>query len=310
MIPEIDLRNPAPSALHSACRDYGFFLLRGHTIDPTLIEAGLAATQQFFESPLEAKNRIRRSASNCWGYNDAELTKNKRDWKEILDIGPAETEGPLKGAMPQWPNIAGFQQTLCQLSDAMHETALTLVTQIAQSLGASIDREYAFDCHTSFLRLNYYPKCQDPASDMTSLVPASGELGISHHSDAGALTVLILDGLPGLQFYKDGRWVDACGERGDVLINIGDVVQVWSNDLYPAPLHRVLASTGACRISIPYFLNPAYHYNYAPLSGEPQYRQINWGEFRSQRSAGDYADLGSEIQISDFAITGKAPANP
>ena len=127
-------------------------------------------------------------------------------------------------------------------------------------------------------------------------------MGISHHSDAGALTVLVQDGLRGLQVYKDGHWIDMPHERGSIIINIGDVVQVWSNDLYPAPLHRVLASTRVQRISIPYFLNPAYSYNYAPLSGAPRYREINWGEFRFQRSAGDYADLGSEIQIADFAI--------
>ena len=68
---------------------------------------------------------------------------------------------------------------------------------------------------------------------------------------------------------------------------------------------RDQASANDRRISIPYFLNPAYNYNYAPLLGQPRYRQINWGEFRSQRSAGDYADLGSEIQISDFAIADK-----
>ena len=79
-------------------------------------------------------------------------------------------------------------------------------------------------------------------------------------------------------------------------------MQVWSNDIYRAPLHRVLANPDSARISIPYFLNPSYRYNYGPLTGEPRYRQINWGEFRAQRSAGDYADLGTEIQISDFAI--------
>ncbi len=63
-----------------------------------------------------------------------------------------------------------------------------------------------------------------------------------------------------------------------------------------------MASACEERISIPYFLNPAYTYNYEPLSGAPRYRPINWGEFRAGRSAGDYADLGSEIQIADFAI--------
>ena len=302
MIPTISCQEIDHKALSAACRDWGFFVLKNHDIDPTLIEASLCAAALFFQQPLEEKNKIRRSVANCWGYNDAELTKNKRDWKEILDIGPAINEGPLKGATPQWPAIKGIRTTLSQLSDKMHQTALNLVDEIAQSLDAHVDLNEAFEMHSSFLRLNYYPPCPTPASGMSGLLPTSGELGISHHSDAGAVTVLIQDGMPGLQVYHNDRWIDVASERGAVLINIGDVVQVWSNDEYQAPLHRVLANSRKPRFSIPYFLNPAYAYNYAPLSGQPRYRSINWGDFRAQRSAGDYADLGSEIQISDFSI--------
>lgn len=302
MIPTIDCCHIDHGALHDACRDFGFFVLTGHGIDPGLIEASLVLTDRFFDQPLAVKNRLRRSATNCWGFNDAELTKNRRDWKEILDIGPAVHEGPLKGASPQWPDIPGFRDTLSRLSDAMHDTALWLVDEIAGSLGASIDLEEAFGAHSSFLRLNHYPRCPDPAEDTSQLVAPTGELGISHHSDAGAVTVLVQDGLPGLQVFHDGRWIDVASERGAVVINIGDVVQVWSNDVYRAPLHRVVASSQVPRTSIPYFLNPAYAHTYAPLAGQPRYRPINWGEFRAQRSAGDYADLGAEIQISDFAI--------
>ena len=175
-------------------------------------------------------------------------------------------------------------------------------TGFESCLDAHIDLDAAFGEHSSFLRLNFYPTCPEPATDTLNLVPPEGELGISHHSDAGAVTVLIQDGFRGLQMYHEGRWLDLGSERGEVVINIGDVVQVWSNDVYRAPLHRVVANPDTTRISIPYFLNPAYTYDYAPLAGTPRYRPINWGEFRSQRSAGDYADLGSEIQISDFLI--------
>lgn len=303
MIPTISCKEIDQKALNTACRNWGLFILTDHDIDPTLIEKGLFATARFFQQPSEEKHKIRRSATNCWGYNDAELTKNKRDWKEVIDIGPAFNEGPLKGATPQWPAIPEFRTTLSQLSDKMHQTALNLVDEIARSLGANVDLDEAFGLHSSFLRLNYYPPCPAPASGTSGFIPGSGELGISHHSDAGAVTVLIQDGMPGLQVYHEGHWIDVVNDRGTVLINIGDVVQVWSNDNYRAPLHRVLANSQNPRMSIPYFLNPAYSYNYAPLSGPPRYRSINWGDFRAQRSAGDYADLGSEIQISDFSIS-------
>ncbi len=92
------------------------------------------------------------------------------------------------------------------------------------------------------------------------------------------------------------------------MINIGDIVQVWSNDRYEAPLHRVLASTGTPRYSAPFFFNPTYTTDYAPLPSlcdeteQLRYKPINWGEFRAGRAAGDYADYGEEIQISQFRV--------
>ena len=91
-----------------------------------------------------------------------------------------------------------------------------------------------------------------------------------------------------------------------LVVNIGDIVQVWSNDRYQAPLHRVVASTQRSRYSVPYFFNPAYEANYEPLpeaigEGETaRYSPINWGHFRNQRQHGDYGDYGDEIQVSDY----------
>jgi isopenicillin N synthase-like dioxygenase len=131
-------------------------------------------------------------------------------------------------------------------------------------------------------------------------------LGISHHTDAGALTVLLTDDQAGLQFEHDGAWQTVEPLPGALTVNIGDIVQVWSNDRYRAPLHRVLASATAERFSAPFFYNPSYELDYAPLPGvvsdasPARYEPINWGAFRAGRAAGDYADHGEEIQISHF----------
>jgi isopenicillin N synthase-like dioxygenase len=97
---------------------------------------------------------------------------------------------------------------------------------------------------------------------------------------------------------------------GALVVNIGDIVQVWSNDRYPAPLHRVRASTDHERYSLPFFFNPVYEAVYAPLGAltneesPPRYRPITWGDFRWKRQQGDYADYGAENQISDYRIPG------
>ncbi|MEX2495762.1 MAG: 2OG-Fe(II) oxygenase family protein [Woeseia sp.] len=135
-----------------------------------------------------------------------------------------------------------------------------------------------------------------------------GYLGVNHHSDAGVLTILLQDEQPGLEIFRRGRWhlVEPC--RDALVINIGDIVQVWSNDRYRAALHRVVTSPDAERFSVPFFLNPSWETEYAPLptmvddSHPARYRPINWCEFRSRRAAGDYADYGEEVQISQYYV--------
>jgi len=96
--------------------------------------------------------------------------------------------------------------------------------------------------------------------------------------------------------------------RDALVVSIGDVMQVWSNDRYIAPLHRVLANFSADRFSAPFFFNPAYSTNYAPLPSAvdarhpPRYRPINWREFRARRAAGDYAPAGEYAQISQYSL--------
>ncbi len=304
-IPLIDLDQFDSKALDDACMKWGFFALRGHGIHPQLIKESIGHMRGFFELPAHEKNQIRRSETNCWGYYDSELTKNRKDWKEILDIGEAATSGPLAGAYPQWPDIASFRQTFTELTAALHNTARDVTHLVTKTLGTPVDLDMLFSEHSSFLRLNYYPPCTNPAPADAPTGSNEGEFGIHHHTDAGAVTVLIQDDVPGLQVLHDSAWITVHAPEDCLIINIGDIVQVWSNDRYQAPLHRVLASTSEPRYSIPYFLNPAYDYNYSPLPATlevdpPHYRPINWGEFRAGRSAGDYADQGHEIQISDF----------
>ena len=127
--------------------------------------------------------------------------------------------------------------------------------------------------------------------------------GVLRHSDAGALTLLWQSDTAGLQVYRDGHWYLIPPIHDAFVINIGDMMQVWSNDLYTAPQHRVIAMDEVDRFSFPYFCNPSYQAVIAPLgAAEPHYRPINWGEFRRRRADGDFADYGSEIQIGDYRI--------
>ena len=307
MIPTIHLEgdnlSAADGALAHACAKWGFFFLIGHDVARELKEEAIYRTHAFFQKSATEKNQIRRTRQNSWGYFDAELTKNRPDWKEILDIGPATTSGPLAGSAPQWPNDTLFIKTITSLQGELHRVAMDIMMAIVKTFHTDSVPDQDFDEHSSFIRLNHYPPCPDPVIDSDRFMSDRGHLGISHHTDAGAVTVLLQDDQPGLQVFANGRWLTLECPPDALIVNIGDIVQVWSNDRYRAPVHRVIADRANHRISIPYFLNPAYHANYAPLTDErPLYRAINWGDFRAKRSAGDDADLGSEVQISDYKV--------
>ena len=303
---ELLTRDQQP-ALTAACEQLGLFYLVDHGMDAAHTAALLDAMSMLFHLPAERKQRIARTRHNPWGFYDKELTKNRRDWKQIWDIGPTRA-----GADAQWPDLPGFEPVVREHYTRCEALAAQLLSALARCMHAEPEQLLpAFAEHTSFLRLNYYPPCPTPAPAHVKAQAshnAAGNLGISHHTDAGALTVLVQDEQPGLQVEQDGRWLTVEPQPGALVINIGDIVQVWSNDRFRAPLHRVLASRDAQRFSAAFFFNPSYDCNYAPLPGQPgagapRYRAINWGQFRNARSDGDYADYGAEIQIDDFRLT-------
>jgi isopenicillin N synthase-like dioxygenase len=299
--------------LDNACRDWGFFQVVNHGIDEAVIEALKLKMQEFFLLPKLTKRSIGRTAENPWGYFDQELTKNTLDWKEVFDYGPAElpTDGSDPLIVPQWPrSVPGFKRAVLDYYRGCEQLAFRLLSAISVNLGMSAGSlaDGFRPRHTSFVRLNYYPICPRPSSPERATAPAEGYLGVNHHTDAGALTLLLQADEPGLEVFKDGAWHLVEPTPGALVINIGDIVQVWSNDRYHAALHRVTASASRDRYSAPFFLNPAYQACYAPLpttvdAAHPaRYRPINWGEFRGLRSAGDYADCGEEIQIKHYAV--------
>ena len=304
-VPVIDigeLMQPAAlGAIDRAARDWGFFQVTGHGLGEAAVERLFAAAARFFRQPAAAKRAIRRTADNPWGYFDEELTRNTRDWKEVYDYGPPDGDR----LVPRWPeDLPGFEAAVRACYDACEGTAQRLLAALSVNLGMPADHlgRYFRDGHTSFMRLNFYPRC--PAAGAAQDRP----LGVNPHTDAGALTLLLQDDQAGLEVYRDGAWHLIEPRRGALVINIGDMVQVWSNDRYRAALHRVVTSSERDRYSVPYFFNPRYDTDYAPLAtavtpGNPaRYRPINWREFRSLRAAGDYADLGDEVRIGDYRI--------
>ena len=305
-IPVIDIERLDHSdtlkAIDIACRDWGFFQVVNHGVPADIVDTMSREMHAFFAQPQKAKRAISRTEQNPLGFYDRELTKNALDLKEIFDFG----QGDGDAIRPQWPKgMPEFRNTVHRYYRHNNRLAHRLLAAISTNLGMSpgfLSRGFG-NGHTSFLRLNYYPVAQSaaPSSD-------SSQLGVGQHTDSGALTILLQDNEPGLEVFHHNEWHLVEPRNDALVVNIGDIVQVWSNDTYFAALHRVIASANRPRFSIPFFLNPGYATNYAPVPAmisattPARYKTINWGEFRTRRIQGDYADYGEEVQIEQYRI--------
>lgn len=307
-VPVIDLGDDnVVGQIATAAREWGFFQITHHGIPGALVNDVVAHTKRFFSLPVDEKNRVRRTRDNPWGYYNNELTKNQRDKKEVFDFTTDATD-PIYQVANRWPEFdIEFRRCMEQYLQATEQVAMQLVEAFATGLGLEADALHShFLQHTSFVRLNFYP-VNDPLGHQVNVgSDAEADLGVHHHSDAGALTLLLQHEVSGLQVHKDGQWHNIPPLQDALVINTGDMMQVWSNDIYQAPIHRVLAMNNDDRISIPLFFNPGASAVIRPLptvisdDRPAAYEPIQWAAFRQKRTDGDYADYGSEVQIRDY----------
>jgi len=321
--PVIDLRERSESVVEQighACRKWGFFQVVGHDVVSKVIREFDEAAAAWFALPVEEKRKIRRTEQNSRGWFDDELTKRAPDFKECFDFG-GEGIFDVDGEN-QWPESdrMHFKKRSQRYYDEVEGLALKLAGFLALSLGLP---ENAFERDllpkpTSFMRINKYPAASDRvkivgeewSGDAEPRPAQDGVLSVNKHTDAGFLTVLRQRvGDPcSLQVFlrSENRWARVHPINDAFIINVGDVCQVWSNDEFKSPIHRVLANRERERFSTPYFLNPRYDsiLEKRTLSSDtPNYIPFTWGEFRRGRFQGDYSDTGKDdIQISDFRV--------
>ncbi len=312
LVPTIDIGQPAAAKLAEvdrACRDHGFFLLEGHGLDD-LIERTFLQAERFFSAPSRVKEGIRRSEEQPLGWYDRELTKRYRDCKEVFDY--MEPRGPIGMGRNRWPeNLPGFRESQDEFFEAFSKLAAETMRLIHSALATPGE---AMEAHqgsslTSTVRLNYYPVDDPVPRDERVDLPELGETALGYHTDPGVLTLLLQDATGGLQAHstRDG-WIDVPPGGGKVVVNLGDSLQVWSNDRYRAAVHRVVPMTQKGRYSIPYFYNPALDSVIQPIPAlddqSPRYRPFTWREFIQARVDDNFSDLGAEdTQAGHFRIT-------
>lgn len=286
-----------------ALKNVGFMYVRNHGVSPRLLEDAFAQTRAFFDLPLDQKMdlHVSKSGTTLRGYieqfgENTDPTKT-RDLKECFDIGP-ETPGdgrPFFGANP-WPAaLPAFRDTIYHYHQHMKTLATTLLRGIALSLELpETFFESMMQNPISIQRLLHYPSQHGSVDERV--------IGIGAHTDYGNLTILAQDDVGGLQVMnKDGVWVEGPPIPGTFVINIGDLIQRLTNDIYLANLHRVVNTSGRERYSIPFFIDADFDAVFAPIpscvsAGNPaRYAPVTCGAHKFGRFVASFPHLAKRV---------------
>lgn len=271
-------------AVDAACRDLGFLVIKGHGVDPALIEAMRQKSFAYFDLPEAEKLKLRMPADRYRGYTPmhadnlaASLGQEAPpDLREAFSIGPVEIPDDAYHTAPAamnfyapnlWPDLPGMRETFSAYYRAME----TLATQLMRTFAVGLDLPETYfddkvDRHITNFSTIHYPAQTVP--------PVPGQLRAGAHTDYGSLTILQKDSAPGgLQVQgPDGSWIDAPDIPGTFTVNLGDLMQDWTGGRWRSTLHRVVnppveAGATARRLSMAFFHQPNYDAVISPLPG-------------------------------------------
>ncbi|XP_058010152.1 2-oxoglutarate-Fe(II) type oxidoreductase hxnY-like [Hevea brasiliensis] len=260
-LPVIDLSSPdrisSANSIRQACMEYGFFYVVNHGVKEELLSKVFDESRKFFSLHMDEKMKLlrkeHRGYSPLYAENVDPSACSKGDSKESFYIGPLE-----RSDLNQWPSeevLPSWRPTMASYHNKVLSVGKRLISLIALSL--KLDEDYfekigALDAPEGFLRLLRYPG---------QLGDSEEELyGAYSHSDYGTITLLATDGVPGLQVCKEKfkqprTWEDVVHLNGAFIVNIGDMMERWTNCLFRSTLHRVMP-TGRERYSVAFFLDP------------------------------------------------------
>lgn len=262
--------------LDKACREAGFFYVKGHGIPDLLVKEVRNVAHKFFSLPYEQKLKIKMSATTGYrGYQRVgeNITKGIPDMHEAIDCYRELKRGmygalgdPLEGCN-EWPiDPPTFKQLMEEYIRLCTELSRKIMRGIALALGASMDELEGKRAGDPFwaLRIIGYPglSCTN-GQDMPN-----NDVGCGAHTDYGLLTLVNQDDdKTALQVRNlSGEWISAVPIPGTFVCNIGDMLKILSNGLYESTLHRVINSFSKYRVCVAYFYEPNFNAAIEPLN--------------------------------------------
>ena len=310
--PSREERQRAAESLGKAAREAGFFYVTGHNISRATRAGLLAQAKALFALPLEQKMQwyIGKSGVRHRGYvpegEEGFYGAAMPDRKEAFDLCNEVPESdpdviagtPLMGPNV-WPDIQGFKDDVGAYYRAAFGLGCTLLKGFALSLGLP---GHAFDGFVtkppSQLRLIHYPHTDEDVVDRP---------GIGAHTDYEIFTIL-LPTAPGLEVMNgNGEWIDALPIEDAFIVNIGDIMEIWTNGAFVATSHRV-RKVAQERYAFPLFFAADYHARIEPLepfvsaAHPPRYQSLIAGEHLFAQTAQTFAYLKTRLARGELTL--------
>jgi len=229
----------------------GFGVLTNHPIDPVLVQTIYNEWQAFFES--EEKHGFLFKPETQDGFFPAEVSETAKGCqvKDIKEYYHVYAWGRIPESLKE--NILKYYDQANMLAGELLDWVEAYSPPEVSELYSIKLSEMIADSSKTLLRILHYP----PLTGEEEL----GAIRAAAHEDINLLTVLPAANEPGLQVKsKEGEWLDVPSDFGNLIINIGDMLQEASGGYFPSTTHRVINPEGAdktkARVSLPLFLHP------------------------------------------------------
>ncbi|KAI9071943.1 hypothetical protein K1719_046088 [Acacia pycnantha] len=267
-------RTQIVNEIRGASETWGFFQMVNHGVPVPLMDNLLKVIREFHEQAREVKkewySRDHKTPVRYFCNGDLFVSK-AANWRDTLLFD--FQDGPLN---PQaFPQVC--RETVSEYIQHMGKLRERVSGLLSEALGLSTDRFGNLECMKSeSMVCHYYPPCPQP--DLT--------FGTTKHSDPSSLTLLLQDNLGGLQVLHRDQWVHINPVPGALVANIGDLMQLITNDKFKSVEHRVLAGRAGPRVSAACLIYPKEKgREYGPLEeftstvDPPFYRQTSISEY-------------------------------
>ena len=275
--------------------DYGFAVIRDHGIPQDLIDRAEQKSKEFFALPEDVKKKyFIEGQSGQRGYTPFGIETAKglkaHDLKEFWHVGrelPAGHKYALSMLPNVWPaEVQSFKDTFLALYKAFDQAGLKVLRAIARFL--RVDEDYFTDTvrdGNSVMRLLHYPAQSEPTGE---------HIRAGAHEDINTITLLLGAEEAGLELKtRDGRWIPVVSRPGELVINIGDMLQRLTNGVLRSTSHRVVNPApdraSHARYSMPYFLHFRSDFLIEALPGtvpageQPKWPPITADEYLQER---------------------------